>query len=166
MAGGIDLSKIRLGGGAYYQNPFGDLGNYWNASPGVGITGTYQISEKVTLEGAFYGSYFKHKGGRPYPDFFIIHMPASLKIQALNMGNTLLFISPGIANNTFYFKEEETTLLGDNDIESEFGLFLETSIQFPAFRILNIEPFFKYQAIFSSPENIDILYAGVKIYVR
>lgn len=166
MAGGIDVTKLRLGGGIHYQNPYGDMGKYWNASPGVGITGTYQISENVVLEGAFYGSYFKTKADYSYPDFYIFHMPASLKIKVIGLGNARLFVSPGLANNTFYFTGAEAENLGNNNIESEFGLFLETSLQIHVLQSINIEPFIKYQTIFSSPVHIDILYAGIKVFAR
>jgi hypothetical protein len=166
MAGGIDITKLRLGGGIYYQNPYGDMDKYWNASPGIGINGTYQISGNVILEGGIYGSYFKTKENHAYPDFYIFHMPASLKIKIIGLGSSLLFISPGLANNTFYFTGAEAENLDNNNMESEFGLFLETSLQIPVFQSINIEPFVKYQTIFSSPINIDILYAGVKVFTR
>lgn len=168
MAGGIDFNKLRIGAGIYYQNPYGDLGRYWNSSPGLGITGTYQISTAIVLEGAVYGSYNKKKAGYAYPDLLIFQMPVSLKIKMIDIGNSQFFISPGIANNTFSFIGEDVIdeTVGENNIESEFGLFIETSLQFPVFKSINIEPFIKYQTIFSSPENIDIFYAGIKIYAR
>jgi hypothetical protein len=166
QAEGIDWSKIRLGAGAYYQNSYGNLGKFWNESPGIGITGVYQFSESVYLEGAVYLSRFNVKPGHSFPDIWLIHMPLSLRIKAWDIGSSQLFISPGLANNTFEFNGEGTEILGDNNMESEFGLFIEAGLQTPISQVFNIEPFVKYQTIFASPVNINILHAGVKVFIR
>ena len=91
-------------------------------------------------------------------------MPVGIKYNMELFDKTVLIINPGLQNNMFIFTGEAAEIIGENDIEHEFGIFISVGLEYKFTDMLRGEFYVKTQTIFSYPINIPINYFGLKIF--
>ena len=92
-------------------------------------------------------------------------MPAGIKYSTGLFYNLFFTLYPGLQNNMFIFSGKAAEIIGENDIEYEFGIFLSLGLEYRFSEGLKTELYFKRQTIFSEPESILINYIGLKIFL-
>jgi hypothetical protein len=146
----------------------GDLKEYWNNTPEGGLLINYIIDKNLSFEGSISVAYLKPKPGENQsstglPDIFLVNMPAGLKFSFFP-GEIFSFnLSGGITNTTFIFTGDAAESLKENNIESEFGVFISAGLGCEIFNNINIELCPNYQKIFGTP-NINLYRIGIKIF--
>ncbi|MEN8191835.1 MAG: hypothetical protein ABFS12_03395 [Bacteroidota bacterium] len=156
VSGGISIS---------YLQPNGDMGKYWNNSFGLGGELKYELSKRTYLAtGIQFSSFSKNNIKKSVPNFYFISIPLEIKFIFLIANGLHLSTGGGIQSNTFMFLGPEAEKLDDNDTESEFGIFIALGIETISFNEHTLEFYSKYQTIFSSPEQIGILFIGMRFF--
>ncbi len=164
----IYWDNISLGATVQYIVPKNDFGEHWHPAFGGGLYSRYEANELFSLIGAASFASFKvieEKNNIKAPDVSVLNITAGLKFYQTFITPLSGFIGFGIDNHTFIFYGENAKVLGSNNIESEFGLFLIIGASYDFKSFTEIELTFKVERIFTDPLQISIHKFGMNIYL-
>ncbi len=160
----IEWNRLSFGFNISYLSFEKDINEFWNSSVEVGGELQYKLSEQFFVGSGMHFSYIKSKKKESIPNFYHLSIPIELKILFPIESKIKLFAAGGIQNNTFMFIGDEAEEIGDNNIESEFGLFLTLGIRTRFWSIEGIEIYTKYQTVFTSPTTTELLNIGTRFF--
>ncbi len=160
----IEWNRINFGFNISYLSFEKDINEFWNSSVEVGGELQYKLSEQFFVGSGMHFSYIKSKKNESIPNFHHLSIPIELKILFPIVSKIKLFAAGGIQNNTFIFIRDAAEETGDNNTESEFGLFLTLGISGKFWNIEGIEIYIKYQTVFTSPKTTESINIGTRVF--
>ncbi len=160
----VEWNRLSLGVSISYLQPEKNIDDFWNNTIEVGGELQYRLSDQLFVGSGLHLAYFKTKNVKLVPNFYYVSIPIELKFLIPLGTNVKLFTSGGIQSNTFAFVGEGAEAVDDNDIESEFGVFLALGIKTNFWNLEGFEIYTKYQTIFTSPESTEFINIGTRIF--
>ena len=160
----IDWDKLSCGFSISYSFPTEKVEPFGDNTPEIGGELQYQISENIFLSSGMHFSYFKSKAKELMPSFYYISIPLELKILFPLAKKINIFTAGGIQSNTLAFVGESSEVLGDNNIESEFGVFIMMGFRTAFIGFEGLEIYTKYQTVFTSPESTNFINIGGRFF--
>ena len=160
----IEWNRVSYGLSISYLQPEKNVDTFWNNTIEVGGELQYRLSDQLFIGSGIHLAYFKSETGMSVPNFYYLSIPIELKLLIPLETKIKLFTAGGIQSNTFAFRGEGAEVLGDNDIESEFGVFLVLGIRTTFWDLDGFEIYSKYQTIFTSPESTEFITIGTRFF--
>ena len=160
----IEWRKINFGLNVSYFLPEKDVNEFWGSAIEVGGELQYGLSEQLFLGSGIHFSYFKSKKEESIPNFYHISIPLEIKALFFIESKIKLFTAGGIQNNTYIFVGDAAERLDDNNIESEFGVFITVGVRFTLWDIEGVEIYTKYQTVFTSPNSTEFINIGTRFF--
>ena len=160
----INWNRLSCGISISYLLPEKNIDIFWNNTVEVGGELQYRLSDQLFLGSGVHLAEFKSEIGMSVPNFYHLSIPIELKFLFPSDTKIKLFTAGGIQSNTFVFRGEWAEVLGDNDIESEFGVFLVFGVTTTFWDIEGFEIYTKYQTIFTSPESTEFFNIGARFF--
>lgn len=160
----VEWNRISYGVSISYLRSEKNINYFWNNTVEVGGELQYRLSDQLFVGSGLHLAYFKSENEKLIPNFYYLSIPIELKFLIPLGTNIKLFASGGVQSNTFAFVGEGADVLGDNDIESEFGVFLVLGISTIFWNLEGFEIYTKYQTIFTSPASTEFMNIGARIF--
>ncbi len=160
----IEWDRINFGLNISYLLPEKDINEFWKSTLEVGGELQYKLSERLFIGSGMHFSYFQSKKGESIPNFYHISIPLEIKALFFVKSKIKLFTAGGIQNNTLIFIGDASERLGDNNIESEFGVFMTLGVRFTIWNIKGVEMYTKYQTVFTSPKSAEFMNIGTRFF--
>lgn len=160
----VEWNRISYGVSISYLRSEKNINYFWNNTVEVGGELQYRLSDQLFVGSGLHLAYFKSENEKLIPNFYYLSIPIELKFLIPLGTNIKLFASGGVQSNTFAFVGEGADVLGDNDIESEFGVFLVLGISTIFWDLEGFEIYTKYQTIFTSPASTEFMNIGARIF--
>ncbi len=160
----IEWNRVSYGFSISYLQSEKNVDTFWNNTIEVGGELQYRLSDQLFIGSGIHLAYFKSETGMSVPNFYYLSIPIELKFLIPLETKIKLFTAGGIQSNTFAFRGKGAEVLGDNDIESEFGVFLVLGIRTTFWDLDGFEIYSKYQTIFTSPESTEFINIGTRFF--
>lgn len=160
----VEWNRISFGVSISYLHSEKNIDYFWNNTVEVGGELQYRVSDQLFVGSGLHLAYFKSENEKLIPNFYYLSIPIELKFLIPLGTNIKLFTSGGIQSNTFAFMGEGAEDLGDNNIESEFGVFLVLGISPILWNLDGLEIYTKYQTIFTSPTSTEFINIGARFF--
>lgn len=163
----IDFDNVTAGVSAKYFLHQGEMGKYWQNSPGAGILLGYNLQNHFTLEGEL--AYIKINPKNYYPDYpniSFIELSGGIKFNVRFHKSLYLNIKSGLQNCMFIFSGAAADQVYEqNKNESEFGFFITGGLLYDFGKGFRFELNYRLLNILSSPETINIFAPGIIIFI-
>lgn len=163
----VKLNNVTAGLSAKYFFHQGDMGKYWQNSPGAGIVLGYTLQNHFALEGEF--AYVKINPRNNYPDYpkiNFIELSGGIKYNLRFQKKLYLNIKSGLQNCMFIFSGAAADQVYEqNKNESEFGFFISGGLLYDFGKGFKLELNYRVLNILSSPETINIFAPGIIIFL-
>lgn len=160
----VEWNRLSYGVSISYLQPEKSIDDFWNNTVEVGGELQYRLSDQLFVGSGLHLAYFKSENEKSIPNFYYLSIPIELKFLIPMGTNLKLFTAGGIQSNTFAFVGEGAEVLSDNNIESEFGVFLVLGISTIFWNLEGFEVYLKYQTIFTSPASTEFINIGARFF--